>query len=68
MKFSEQWLRELVQPNISTQELVDQITMAGLEVDDVENVANDFSKVVVAKIISAEQHPNADKLRVCVVS
>ena len=68
MKFSEQWLRELVQPNINTQQLADQITMAGLEVDGIENVANDFSKVVIAKIISAEQHPNADKLRVCVVT
>jgi phenylalanyl-tRNA synthetase beta chain len=68
MKFSEKWLRELVQPAISTQELVDQITMAGLEVDDVENVASDFSNVIVAKILTAEQHPNADKLRVCTVS
>ncbi|MEM5528749.1 phenylalanine--tRNA ligase subunit beta [Gammaproteobacteria bacterium AS21] len=68
MKFSENWLRELVQPTINTQQLVDQITMAGLEVDDVENVASDFSNVIIAKIISAEQHPNADKLRVCTVS
>ena len=68
MKFSEQWLRELVQPNISTQELVDQITMAGLEVDGVESVAADFTNVVVVKILSAEQHPNADKLRVCIVT
>ncbi|MFT5708607.1 MAG: phenylalanyl-tRNA synthetase beta chain [Oceanospirillaceae bacterium] len=68
MKFSEKWLRELVNPAISTQELVDQITMAGLEVDEVESVANDFSKVIVAKILTAEQHPNADKLQVCTVS
>ena len=68
MKFSEQWLRELVQPNISTQELVDQITMAGLEVDGIESVAADFTNVVVVKILSAEQHPNADKLRVCIVT
>ncbi len=67
MKFSEKWLRELVQPAINTQQLVDQITMAGLEVDDVENVANDFSNVVVAKVLQAEQHPNADKLRICTV-
>ncbi|MGB1238980.1 MAG: phenylalanine--tRNA ligase subunit beta [Pseudomonadales bacterium] len=68
MKFSEKWLRELVQPELSTQELVDQITMAGLEVDEVESVASDFSNVVVAKILTAEQHPNADKLRVCTVT
>jgi len=61
MKFSENWLRELVQPTINTQQLVDQITMAGLEVDDVENVASDFSNVIIAKILTAEQHPNADK-------
>lgn len=68
MKFSEKWLRELVQPEISTDELVAQITMAGLEVDEVEAVAADFSSVVVAKVLHAEQHPNADKLRVCTVS
>lgn len=68
MKFSEQWLRELVNPAIDTQGLVDQVTMAGLEVDEVEAVAADFSGVVVGEILTAEQHPNADKLRVCTVS
>lgn len=68
MKFSESWLREWVSPNISTQQLVDQITMAGLEVDAVEPAAGEFSGVVVGEIISAEQHPDADKLRVCTVA
>ena len=68
MKFSEKWLRELVNPAIDTQELVDQITMAGLEVDDVEGVAGDFSNVVVGEILTAEPHPNADKLQVCTVT
>ena len=68
MKFSEQWLRELVNPAIDTQGLVDQVTMAGLEVDEVEKVAGDFSGVVVGEILTAEQHPNADKLQVCTVS
>lgn len=68
MKFSEKWLRELVNPAISTQALVDQITMAGLEVDDVESVARDFSGVIVGEILTAEQHPDADKLQVCTVS
>lgn len=68
MKFSEQWLREWVQPSLSTQELVDQITMAGLEVDDVDPVAGEFTGVVVAEITACEQHPDADKLRVCQVS
>ncbi len=68
MKFSEQWLRELVQPAIDTQALADQLSLAGLEVDDIESVAGEFSGVVVGEILSAEQHPDADKLRVCQVS
>jgi phenylalanyl-tRNA synthetase beta chain len=68
MKFSESWLREWVNPAVETTELVAQLTMAGLEVDAVEPVAPDFSGVVVGEIVSAEQHPNADKLRVCQVA
>lgn len=67
MKVSENWLREWVNPNISTEELVAQITMAGLEVDGVEPAAGSFSNVVVGKIAQIEQHPDADKLRVCQV-
>lgn len=68
MKFSESWLREWVNPSVDTTELVAQLTMAGLEVDAVEPVAPEFSGVVIGQIISAEQHPNADKLRVCQVA
>lgn len=68
MKVSEQWLREWVNPRIDTDELVEQLTMAGLEVDGTEPVAGDFRGVVVAEIQQAEQHPDADKLRVCQVS
>ncbi|MGF2736098.1 phenylalanine--tRNA ligase subunit beta [Marinobacter sp. DUT-1] len=68
MKFSEQWLREWVNPNIGSQELMDQITMAGLEVDGFEPVAGEFSGVVVGEVQSVEPHPDADKLRVCQVS
>lgn len=68
MKFSEQWLREWVNPSMSSDELVAQITLAGLEVDGVESAAGEFSGVIVGQIVSAEQHPNADKLRVCQVS
>jgi phenylalanyl-tRNA synthetase beta chain len=64
---SEQWLREWVSPEISTEDLAHQITMAGLEVDAIDPVAGEFSGVVVAEIISAEQHPDADKLRICQV-
>lgn len=67
MKFSESWLREWVNPEISTAQLVDQITMAGLEVDAVEPVAGEFAGVVIGEIVSAEPHPDADKLRVCSV-
>ena len=68
MKFSEKWLRQWVDIDASTQQLVDKITMAGLEVDGVEPVAGDFTGVVVAEIVACEQHPDADKLRVTQVS
>ncbi len=68
MKFSEQWLREWVNPAIDTDTLVSQVTMAGLEVDGVEPVAKEFSGVVIGEVLKAEQHPDADKLRVCEVS
>ena len=68
MKFSEQWLRTLVNPSISTQEMCDQLTMAGLEVDSVAPAAGDFTEVVVARVDSMEKHPDADKLNVCQVT
>lgn len=68
MKVSEAWLREWVNPSISTDELVAQLTMAGLEVDAVESVAGDFTGVIVGEIVGCEQHPDADKLRVCQVA
>ena len=68
MKFSEQWLREWVNPAISTEELAHQLTMAGLEVEAVEAVAGDCSLVVVGEVLQVEPHPDADKLRVCQVN
>lgn len=68
MKFSEQWLREWVNPSIDSDALVAQITMAGLEVDAVESVAGEFTGVVIGEVLSLEQHPDADKLNVCQVS
>ena len=67
MKISEKWLREWVNPALSIDDLVAQITMAGLEVDGIEPVAGEFSGVVVAEIIAIEAHPDADKLRICQV-
>ena len=68
MKISESWLRSWVNPSAKTDELVSLLTFAGLEVDSVAKPANDFDNVVVGKITSVEQHPDADKLRVCAVS
>jgi phenylalanyl-tRNA synthetase beta chain len=68
MKFSEQWLREWVNPPVSTEELVEQLTMAGLEVDSVEPAAAGLESLLVGEVLSIEEHPDADKLRVCQVS
>ena len=68
MKFSEAWLREMVDPDLDREALLHQLTMAGLEVDGVEPVAGRFSGVVVATIEGVESHPNADKLSVCSVN
>jgi len=64
MKFSESWLREWVNPALSSHALSEQLSMAGLEVDAVIPVAGDFSGVVVGEVVECGQHPNADKLRV----
>ncbi|MFO7747794.1 MAG: phenylalanine--tRNA ligase subunit beta, partial [Orrella sp.] len=68
MQFPESWLRSMVNPSISTDELAHQLTMAGLEVEEVNPVAPPFTGVVVARIESVEPHPNADKLRICQVN
>jgi phenylalanyl-tRNA synthetase beta chain len=68
MRFSEAWLREYANPSISTAELVHQVTMAGLEVDSAEPAAGAFTGVVVGEILEAAPHPQADRLRVCLVA
>jgi phenylalanyl-tRNA synthetase beta chain len=68
MKFSEQWLRGWVSPQASRDELVARLSMAGLEVDSVTLAAGEFSGVIVGEVLATEQHPDADKLRVCQVS
>ena len=68
MKFSEQWLRSWVDPALTTQQMCDQLTMAGLEVDGVEPAAADFSGVVVAQVEALQKHPDADKLNICQVN
>lgn len=68
MKFSENWLRQWVDPQITTEELGHQLTMAGLELDGIEPAAPDLTGVIVARIDSTEPHPDADKLQVCQVN
>ncbi|PLX63582.1 phenylalanine--tRNA ligase subunit beta [Sedimenticola selenatireducens] len=68
MKFSEAWLREWVNPAVTTTELADQLSMAGLEVDSVEPVAGEFEGVLVGEVLTREQHPNADKISLCTVN
>lgn len=68
MQFPESWLREFCNPSLSTQQLADTLTMAGLEVEALDPVAPPFTGVVVAEIVEAVQHPNADRLRVCTVN
>jgi phenylalanyl-tRNA synthetase beta chain len=68
MKFSENWLRSLVDINADRDALVHRLTMSGLEVEGVEPVGAALDGVVVAEIVGCEKHPNADKLRVCEAS
>ena len=65
MKFSARWLHDWVPFDLETPELCDRLTNAGLEVDGVEPVAADLVDVVVATVETVEEHPNADKLKVC---
>ena len=67
MQFPESWLREFCNPSLTTQQLADTLTMAGLEVEELKPVAPPFTKIVVGEIKSAARHPNADKLQVCEV-
>ncbi|MDR0997030.1 MAG: phenylalanine--tRNA ligase subunit beta, partial [Zoogloeaceae bacterium] len=67
MKFSESWLRTFVNPALSCAQLCERLTMAGLEVEDAAPAAPAFSGIVVAQILSAQKHPNADRLQVCEV-
>ena len=67
MQFSESWLRTFCNPAMGTAELAETLTMAGLEVEELQPVAPPFTHIVVGEIKEAEQHPNADRLRVCKV-
>ena len=64
MQFSETWLRSLVNTSLSSEELAHLLTMAGLEVEEIVPVAPAFGNVVVARVLSIEKHPDADRLNV----
>ncbi|MBP8006097.1 MAG: phenylalanine--tRNA ligase subunit beta, partial [Acinetobacter sp.] len=68
MKISENWLRTWVNPAIDSETLSDQLTMLGLEVDELASVAKPFTGVVVGEVLTVEQHPDADRLRVTTVN
>lgn len=68
MQFPESWLREFCNPPLSTEKLAELLTMSGMEVEELRPVAPPFHGIVIAEILEAEQHPNADKLRVCKVN
>ncbi len=68
MKISESWLRTWVNPAIDSEMLTDQLTMLGLEVDELAPIAKPFTGVVVGEVLSVEQHPDADRLRVTTVN
>jgi phenylalanyl-tRNA synthetase beta chain len=67
MQFPESWLREFCNPSLTTQALADTLTMAGLEVEELQPVAPPFTGIVVGEIKEAVQHPDADRLRICQV-
>jgi len=67
MQFPESWLREFCNPPISSEALIDLLTMSGMEVEDARPAASPFTQVVVAHVLSVERHPNADRLNVCTV-
>ncbi|WP_238123647.1 MULTISPECIES: phenylalanine--tRNA ligase subunit beta [unclassified Xanthobacter] len=68
MKFTYSWLQEHLEPTASFEEIVERLSLIGLEVEGVEDKAKDLSAFVVGEILTAAKHPNADKLQVCSVS
>ncbi|HEX5486123.1 MAG TPA: phenylalanine--tRNA ligase subunit beta, partial [Limnobacter sp.] len=67
MQFTESWLKSLVETTLGTEDLAEKLTMAGLEVEELNPVAPPFHGVVVAKVLAKEKHPDADRLSVCQV-
>ena len=68
MKFTKDWLKEHLKTNKSEAQIIEKLNNTGLEVEKVEPVKNELTDFIIAKIIKAEKHPNADKLKLCNVS
>jgi len=67
MKITLSWLKQHLETEASLDDIVERLTMIGLEVEEVEDRAAAYAPFVIARVISAEKHPNADRLRVCMV-
>src|SRR5713226_7550186 len=67
MKFTLSWLKQHLDTDEPLEKLADKLTMIGLEVENIEDKAKALAPFTIARVISAEQHPNADRLRVCMV-
>src|SRR5579863_2249118 len=67
MKFTHSWLKEHLDTGETVEKLAEKLTMIGLEVESLEDKAKQLAPFTIARVISAEQHPNADRLRVCMV-
>ena len=67
MKFTLSWLKEHLDTDEPLEKLADRLTMIGLEVENIEDKAKALGAFVIARVIEAKQHPNADRLRVCLV-
>ncbi|MCR4282634.1 MAG: hypothetical protein NUV72_06370, partial [Bauldia sp.] len=65
MKFTLSWLKEHLETSASLDAIVDKLTMIGLEVEGVEDRAKDYAAFRIARVVTAEKHPNADRLKVC---
>ena len=65
MKLTIEWLKEHLETKFNDQKIIDKLTNVGLEVESFENQKSDLDEFLVAKIITAEKHPNADRLKLC---
>ena len=68
MKFTTEWLKDHLKTNKTEAQIIDKLNSTGLEVEKVEPVKNELSDFIIAKIIKAEKHPNADRLKLCHVN